>query len=139
MCAIASAGRGSGLPTEGKMRKVVIAAAAIVAAGAVGSTGIALSTASLGGCPTALLQGTLVRVDGTLGVQPTPPGGAMPVAWPIGYGVRDDQGVLVLTRFLVVDVAREGDTVSVGGGISADDATFQGCGPVTNGLLLHKG
>jgi hypothetical protein len=121
------------------MRKLVIATAAIVAAGAVGSTAVVLGTASFGGCPTALLQGTLVRVDGTLGVQQTPPGRAMPVAWPIGYGVRDDEGVLVVSRFLVVDVAREGDTVSVGGGMSADDSTFQGCGPVTNGLLSPEG
>jgi len=121
------------------MRKLVIATAAIVAAGAIGSTGVVLGTASLGGCPTALVQGTLVKVDGTLGVEQVPPGRVMPVAWPIGYGIRDDQGVLVLTRFLVVDVAREGDTVSVGGGMSADDSTFQGCGPVTNGLLSPEG
>jgi hypothetical protein len=116
------------------MRRLTFAAAAIVAAGAIGSAGIVLGSASLGGCPTALLQGTLIELDGTLGVQQTPPGQAMPVAWPIGYGVRDDRGVLVLTRFLVVDVAREGDTVSVGGGMSRDNSIFQGCGPVRNGL-----
>ena len=121
------------------MRKLVIATAAIVTAGAVGATAVVPGTASLGGCPTALVQGRLVSVDGTLGVQPLPPGQAMPVTWPIGYGGRDDQGVLVLTRFLVVDVAREGDTVSVGGGMSADNSTFQGCGPVTNGLLIPEG
>ena len=121
------------------MRKLVIATAAIVAAGAIGSAGIVLGSASLGGCPTALVQGTLVNLDGTLGVQPLPPGQPMPVTWPIGYGVRDDQGVFVLTRFLVVDVAREGDTVSVGGGMSADNSTFQGCGPVGNGLLIPEG
>ena len=134
-----AAGPRVGLLTEVKMRKLVIATAAILAAGAVGSTGVVLGTASLGGCPTALVQGTLVRVDGTLGVEPVPPGQVMPVAWPIGYGVRDDQGVLVLTRFLVVDVAREGGTVSVGGGMSADDSTFEGCGPVRNGLLSPDG
>src|SRR3990172_9111494 len=121
------------------MRKFVIVTAAILAAGAVGSTGIVLGTASLAGCPTALVQGTPVRGDGTRGGEPVPPGQVMPVAWPIGYGVRDDQGVLVLTRFLVVDIAREGDTVSVGGGMSRDDSTFQGCGPVTNGLLVREG
>ena len=121
------------------MRRLVIATAAIVAAGAIGSAGIVLGTASLAGCPTALVQGTLVRVDGTLGVEPVPPGQVMPVAWPIGYGVRDDQGVLVLTRFLVVDIPREGDTVFVGGGMSRDDSTFQGCGPVTSGLLVREG
>src|SRR3990172_8804328 len=120
------------------MRKFVIVTAAILAAGAVGSAGIVLGTASLGGCPTALVQGTLVRVDGTLGVEPVPPGQVMPVAWPIGYGIRDDRGVLVLTRFLVVDVAREGETVSVGGGMSANNSTFQGCGPVTHGLLFPQ-
>lgn len=121
------------------MRRLIIATAAIVAAGALGSTAVVLGTASLGGCPTALLQGTLANVDGTLGVEQTSPGRAMPVAWPIGYGVRDDQGVLVLTRFLVVDVAREGDTVSIGGGMSADDSTFKGCGPVKHGLLIPEG
>ena len=121
------------------MRRPTFAAAAIVAAGAIGSAGIVLGSASLGGCPTALLQGTLIELDGTLGFQQTPPGQAMPVAWPIGYGVRNDRGVLVLTRFLVVDVAREGDTVSVGGGMSAVNSTFQGCGPVTDGLLIPEG
>jgi hypothetical protein len=116
------------------MHKLVFATVAIVAAGAAGSAGIVLGSASLGGCPTALVQGTLVNVDGRLSVQAVPSRQVMPVTWPIGYGVRDDQGVLILTRFLVVDIAREGDTVSVGGGMSADDSTFQGCGPVRNGL-----
>ena len=133
------AGPRVGLLTEVKMRKLVIAAATIVAAVAVGSAGIVLGSASLGGCQTALLQGTLVDLDGTLGVQQEPPGRAVPVAWPIGYGVRGDQGVLVLTRFLVVDIAREGDTVSLGGGMTAGDSTFVGCGPVRNGLLLPEG
>src|SRR3990170_3366780 len=88
-----------GLLTEERMRRLTFAAAAIVAAGAIGSAGVVLGSASLGGCPTALLQGTLIELDGTLGVQQTPPGQAMPVAWPIGYGVRDDRGVIVLTRF----------------------------------------
>ncbi|TAK00154.1 MAG: hypothetical protein EPO36_09770 [Chloroflexota bacterium] len=116
------------------MPRLTIAAAAIVAVVAIGSAGIVLGSASLGGCPTAQVQGMLVNIDGTLRVQAVPSRQVMPVAWPIGYGVRDDQGVLVLTRFLVVDIAREGDTVSVGGGMSADDSTFQGCGPVRNGL-----
>lgn len=112
---------------------VVIVAALVVA---VAWSGFVLLTASTGGCAAALLQGTLVRRGTTLGVEPVPKAPPMSVSWPIGYGVRDDAGTLVLTRFLVTDIAREGDAVSVGGGMSNDDSVFLACGPVTLGLML---
>jgi hypothetical protein len=94
--------------------------------------GLAMGTTS-GGCPTALLQGTLVEVDGTLGVESIPPGTVSRVAWPFGYGVGEEDGTLVLTRVFVT-VAREGDQVSMGGGWFGDETVFSACGPVTLGL-----
>jgi hypothetical protein len=97
---------------------------------------LALGTTT-GGCPTALLQGTLVEVDGTLGVESVPPGSVSKGDWPFGYGVGDEDGTLVLTR-LFTTVAREGDQVSVGGGSSSDDATFTACGSVSLGLMFPQ-
>jgi hypothetical protein len=88
-----------------------------------------------GGCATALLQGTLVEHDGALGVESVPPGTTTPVSWPFGYGVGSENGTLTLTRLFSV-VAREGEEVSVGGGMAADNVTFAACGPVTLGLMF---
>lgn len=100
-----------------------------------GWLGFNLAMAGPGGCATALLQGTLVESDGTLAVQG--PGGGPPAAvhWPFGYAVERRDGRLVLTRLFQV-VAREGDVVGVGGGMLDDDATFDGCGPVTLGWVI---
>ncbi|HYO42964.1 MAG TPA: hypothetical protein VES19_07155 [Candidatus Limnocylindrales bacterium] len=95
--------------------------------------GLATGTTS-GGCPTALLQGTLVEVDGTLGVESIPPGTISRVDWPFGYGVGEENGTLVLTRVFAT-VAREGDQVSMGGGWFGDETEFSACGPVTLGLI----
>ncbi len=88
-----------------------------------------------GGCPTALLQGTLLEQDGTLAIGSVPPGTVSKVSWPFGYGVGDENGTLTLTRLFTI-VAREGDEVSVGGGMASDNVTFAGCGQVTLGLMF---
>ena len=115
------------------MRKVITVLGAIaVTSGTLGLV-FALATAGPGGCPTALLQGTLVERDGTLAVAAVPGGGVVRVQWPFGYGVDEQDGTLTLTRVFTT-VAREGDLVSVGGGEGGPG--FQACGPVTLGLII---
>jgi hypothetical protein len=87
-----------------------------------------MGTAGCAGCPTALLSGELVAKDGELAVS-TGNGDVRMVKWPLEYGVRTDDGTLVLTRFMVSVVAREGDQVALGGGM-IDDKRFGVCGQV---------
>lgn len=94
---------------------------------------LAMGTTS-GGCPTALLQGKLVAIDGTLAVESVPPGTVTRVVWPFGYSVGDDGGRLGLWRLFSV-VAHEGDFVSTGGGSTTNDTAFIACGPVTIDLI----
>lgn len=127
-------------------RSLALVLVVAIAAGAA-LTGWGLVTAGPGGCPTALLQGTLAERDGTLGVAPIPADGSgrvVRVEWPFGYGVATDaDGTLTLTR-VFQPVARLGDPVSVGGAAWAGDpaaaggdhADWLGCGPVEVGLLV---
>jgi len=114
------------------VRKILglLAALVLVLAVAGGATMVLLTVVTGGlGCPLALVEGTLVDANGTLAVESDY--GDNPVVtvhWPVGYGVSDDAGTLVLTR-LFSPVAREGDHVSIGGG-SGDDGTFTACGPI---------
>lgn len=95
-----------------------------------------LAMAGPGACPTALLQGTLVELDGTLGVRSIPGDGLVRVSWPFGYGVARDGDTLVLTRVFGT-VAREGDLVSMGGGAAnGSGPDFVACGPVALGLAV---
>jgi hypothetical protein len=82
------------------------------------------------GCPTALLTGVLAEDAGEL-VVVDDGGEARRVTWPGGHSVRADGDTLVLTNTLGGVVAREGDTVRLGGGQDAarPDA-FKVCGPV---------
>src|SRR5262245_45685336 len=77
---------------------------------------IASISACASGCPTALLEGTLVAADGELVVEGNQAGVATHVQWPFGLGVRDDGGELVLSDAFGTVKAREGDTVRIGGG-----------------------
>ncbi len=118
------------------MKKLIVALVTLVIAG--GTLYLAMAFAmgtTSGGCPTALLQGTLVEVNGGLGVESVPPSTITRVSWPFGYGVSEEDGTLVLTR-LFGTVAREGDQVSAGGGFSSDDSTFTACGQVSLGLMF---
>jgi hypothetical protein len=95
--------------------------------------GLALAAGTTtGGCPTALLEGTLVEQDGTLAVRTTQGGAIARVQWPFGYSVGEENGKLTLTRVFIT-VAREGDPVSMGGGSSSDDRVFFACGTVAVG------
>ena len=107
---------------------------ALVAGGGWLAVSLALGTTSWG-CPTALLQGTLVELHGSLGVQGPDGGPPGAVSWPFGYGVERRDGALVLTRLFQV-VAREGDVVGVGGGVLGNDDVFDGCGAVTIGWVI---
>jgi hypothetical protein len=123
----------------GRMKKLIAVVVAVLAALALAGGALYLGFAlalgtTTGGCPTALLQGTLVEVDATLGVESVPPGSVSTVDWPFGYGVGEEDGTLILTR-LFTTVAREGDQVSVGGGSSSNDAIWTACGSVSLGLL----
>jgi hypothetical protein len=94
-----------------------------------------LATASDGGCPTALVQGTLVESDGTLAVETEWSPDPVTITWPFGYAVERRDGELVLTRVFGV-VARAGDEVSIGGGEGGPGTDFRGCGPIALGLLV---
>ena len=107
---------------------------ATVVAGGWLALSLALGTTS-GGCPTALLQGTLVELDGSLAVRGPDGGPPAAVSWPFGYAVERRDGQLVLTRLFQV-VAREGDVVGVGGGYLGTDDVFVGCGAVTMGWVI---
>jgi hypothetical protein len=115
-----------------RMRLIVGAVVALAVVGG-GSLAYRLVIAGPSGCPTALLQGTLVERDGTLAVAAIPGGRVVGVEWPFGYGVGTEDGTLTLTRVFMT-VAREGDLVSVGGGEGGPG--FRACGPVTLGLTL---
>jgi hypothetical protein len=113
------------------MRRVLLLLILVlVAAGAGAVTWMnAVAGGGLGGCPTALLEGPLVRAGDTLVVGEPP--ASTHVRWPFSYGVERDGDSLVL-RHLGSTVAREGDWVLVGGGM-LDDETWTACGAVTRG------
>lgn len=87
-------------------------------------------TGCASGCPTVVLEGTLVAADGDLVVERGLAGDAINVQWPFGVGVRDDGGHLVLGDVLGTVKAREGDVVKIGGSSTAD-GTWVACGDVT--------
>lgn len=118
------------------MRKLVALVAALAVTGGALYLGFMLVVAGPGACPTALLQGTLVKHDGTLAVAAIPGGGVAAFTPPFGYWVgHEDDGTLTLTRVFVT-VAREGDQVSMSGGTFGNDAVFSACGPVVLGLTI---
>lgn len=84
-----------------------------------------LRTPSPEACPAALLEGELLADDaGGLMVRHAE-GFVMSVVWPDGYVVRG--GELLDPTGKVV--AREGDVVSLGGGMNVADTAFVVCGP----------
>ena len=80
------------------------------------------------GCPTALLTGVLAEQADKLVVLDGR-GGPHPVTWTDGHSVRAEGDTLVLTNVMGAVVAREGDTVRLGGGQDPErpDA-FRVCG-----------
>jgi hypothetical protein len=118
--------------------KKLLGILALLAVGVAGGGSLAwnLAMAGPGGCPAALLQGTLVELGGTLGVRTSPGGELVRVSWPFGYGVGREGDTLVLTRVFAV-VARQGDEVSMAGAAAGDTGPdWVGCGPVSLGLLV---
>ncbi len=92
---------------------------------------VALSGAGCMGCPTALLEGVLVD-DGSGGLAVKAPEGAVvPVHWPDGVGVGADDGHLALKNPLGSVIAREGEFVSMAGGVPGDGPGFAACGPIS--------
>jgi len=91
---------------------------------------LALGGAGCMGCPTALLEGTLVADGaGGLAVQ-APEGGIVTVHWPSGVGIGHDGDRLVLTNWLGQATAHEGEFVSMAGGVPGDTPEFSACGPI---------
>jgi hypothetical protein len=115
-------------------RAVILVSLAIAGGGLWLAAALAMGTTT-GGCAAALLQGRLVEQDGTLAVESVPSGTITRVTWPFGYGIGTENGTLTVTR-LFSTVAREGDEISVGGGMAADNTTWAGCGQVTPGLIF---
>jgi hypothetical protein len=80
-------------------------------------------------CPTALLEGVLVRHDEAgMAVQGDPNFPPTPVMWPHGWAARDVEGVRDLLDADGRVVGREGDFVSAGGGMNAANTAFVPCG-----------
>ena len=91
---------------------------------------LGLSGAGCTGCALALLEGTLVA-DGRGGLAVQGDGGTVtPVRWPGDAHVTRDGDHLALANTLGFVFAREGEFVSMGGGVPGDDATFAACGPI---------
>lgn len=111
------------------MRTILIVMAVAAAALAALWGGIILATASPGGCPTALLEGTLEPAASGGGLVVRTEDREVRVSWPVGYGTGGGaNGQTVLTR-LFVQVARPGDHVSMGGGYGPTD-DFVACGVI---------
>lgn len=92
--------------------------------GALGST----SAACAGGCPAALLPGTLVAHGTELWIRDDVVGFERPIRWPSGFGVRSESDVLVVTDLFGGVKAREGDHVALPGGGIASDGPWGVCG-----------
>lgn len=113
------------------MRRIVVVLTGFaLTAGALYLSFALLAGTTTGACPTALLEGVLIEQDGSLAVQSVPEGGVATVQWPFGYGIGEENGTLTLTRVFMT-VAREGDLVSMAGGVPADDSVFVACGPIS--------
>lgn len=103
------------------MRAWLVSALLLLVVGCVGP----LASPSAEACPAALLEGELLADDaGGLMVRHAE-GFVMSVVWPDGYVVRG--GELLDPAGAVA--AREGDVVSLGGGMNAADTAFVVCGP----------
>ena len=81
-------------------------------------------------CPAALLVGVLTEQAGELVVIQEGQTTAKRVNWPSGYGIRPDGDKLVVTDVFGREVAREGDTVRLGGGETTQSGTFDVCGHI---------
>ena len=82
-------------------------------------------------CPAALLSGTLVFSE-LSGVAVEVDGRAVQVAWPAGYGVRQEGASWVLLDEHGRRLARTGDRVEVGGGfVGSGERIWNGCGGVS--------
>ncbi len=77
-------------------------------------------------CMDALAQGTLVPDPRTGLALATSDGQRMPVMWPFGYSARLVNGEIELLDDSGAFVAREGDTVQMGGG-SGQNGLFFAC------------
>jgi hypothetical protein len=78
-------------------------------------------------CPGALLEGDLLADDGDGFLVRHEEGFITPVVWPEGYTVRDGDVRELLDAGGRV-VAREGDFVSAGGGMTGNNEAFRVCG-----------
>lgn len=88
-------------------------------------------TSGCGGCPDALLEGTLVRDGAEMAVHSAEVNVTYPVAWPAGWSTRDVDGVLHLYNAGGQAVGAEADSFSAGGGFSpSPDEMFTPCGDI---------
>ncbi len=81
-------------------------------------------------CPAASLEGELLRDDASGFLVRHAEGFVTPIVWPDGYSVRNGEVRELLDPTGAV-VAREGDSVSLGGGMIGNDEAFGVCGPFT--------
>jgi len=91
---------------------------------------VGLGSVRCAGCPTALLEGVLVA-DRQHGLAVQGAGGTVtPVTWPGDTHVTQDGGHLALANTFGFVFAREGQFVSMAGGVPGDGPRFAACGPI---------
>ena len=90
---------------------------------------LAMSVAGCG-CPTALLPGVLVAIDGDLAMREDAGGFMRQVRWPFGYRVEARGAQLVLLDPFGGMPAREGDHVALPGGETESDGPWGVCGEI---------
>jgi hypothetical protein len=117
----------------GPRRGSIIAVALVLAVAACGfGPQVAIRTARVPSqaCDDALISGVLATHPASgLGIA-APDGTATPVEWPFGWSARNEAGRVALLDATGKVVAREGDRVTVGGGLGAEDVWFA-CGPLS--------
>jgi len=107
------------------LKTTLFVAVLVVAAACAGPRPIPTPTMA---CPAGLFSGTLTEQAGELIVIPADTGTAERVNWPDGYTVRNEGGTLVVVNEFGSAVAREGDTVQLGGGELTEPGTWDVCG-----------
>ena len=76
-------------------------------------------TGACSSCQTGLLDGVLVANGSGLSIR-SANGATTAVAWPPGYGSRDESGTRLLVDATGRVSAREGDSIEVVGGLGTD-------------------
>ena len=106
-------------------RILALAILGVVLAGC-GPVSIRTAPAAAQACDEALATGKLVKSAQSGLAIAGPTGAVTEVLWPYGYSARTEGGRVALLDQTGTVVAREGDTISMGGGLGANN-TWAAC------------